>query len=194
VHFVLASRNAHKLRELEALLAPHRLEALPADVELPPESGKTFAENALLKAAAAARETGRVSVADDSGIAVTALDGGPGIHSARFAGERASDEENLAKLLREVGDATDRRAAYVCALALVEPDGELKVFEARCEGRLTESPRGSGGFGYDPIFVPDEYSDAPARTMAELSPAEKDAISHRGRAAARLLAWLSSRQ
>jgi XTP/dITP diphosphohydrolase len=194
VHFVLASRNAHKLRELEALLAPHRLEALPADVELPPESGKTFAENALLKAAAAARETGRPSVADDSGIAVTALDGGPGIHSARFAGERASDEENLAKLLRELESAADRRAAYVCALALVEPGGERKVFEARCEGRLTESPRGSGGFGYDPIFVPDEYSDAPARTMAELSPEEKDAISHRGRAAARLLAWLSSRR
>jgi XTP/dITP diphosphohydrolase len=193
VHFVLASRNAHKLRELEALLAPHRLEALPADVELPPESGTTFAENALLKAAAATCGTGRPSVADDSGIAVAALDGGPGIHSARFAGEGASDEENLRKLLRELQGATDRRAAYVCALALVEPGGERKVFEARCEGRLTESPRGSGGFGYDPIFVPDEYSHGPERTMAELSAAEKDAISHRGRAATKLLAWLSSR-
>ena len=194
MHFVLASRNAHKLRELEALLAPHRLEALPADVELPPESGTTFSENALLKAAAAARATGRPSVADDSGIAVAALDGGPGIYSARFAGEGASDQENLEKLLRELEGATDRSAAYVCALVLVEPGGERKVFEGRCEGRLTDSPRGSGGFGYDPIFVPDEYSAGPERTMAELSAQEKDAISHRGRAAAKLLAWLSSRQ
>ena len=194
MHFVLASRNAHKLRELEALLAPHGLEALPAEVELPPENGATFSENALVKAAAAARATGRPSVADDSGIAVAALDGGPGIHSARFAGEGASDQENLAKLLRELEGATDRRAAYVCALALVEPGGERKVFEARCEGRLTDSPRGSGGFGYDPIFVPDVYSHGPERTMAELPASEKDAISHRGRAAAKLLAWLSSRQ
>jgi XTP/dITP diphosphohydrolase len=193
VRFVLASRNAHKLRELGALLAPHRLEALPADVELPHESGTTFAENALLKAEAAARATGRPSIADDSGIAVAALGGGPGIYSARFAGEGATDEENLAKLLRELEGVTDRRAAYVCALALVEPEGERKVFEASCEGRLTERPQGSGGFGYDPAFVPDEYANGPERTMAELAPAEKDAISHRGRAASKLLAWLSSR-
>jgi XTP/dITP diphosphohydrolase len=190
VHLVLASRNAHKLRELGALLAPHELEALPADVELPPESGTTFAENALLKADAAARATGRPSVADDSGIAVAALGGGPGIYSARFAGEGASDEENLAKLLREV-PVEDRRVAYVCALAYSTPDGDVHVVEGRCEGVLAEEPRGAGGFGYDPAFVPVDRDDG--RTMSELSPEEKDAISHRGRAARAFLAWLSER-
>jgi XTP/dITP diphosphohydrolase len=193
VQFVLASRNLHKLRELEALLGPHGLEPLPPDLELPPETGTTFAENASVKALAAARGTGRTALADDSGIAVAALGGAPGIHSARFAGKDATDEENLAKLLRELEGAPDRRAAYVCALALVEPGGEPRVFEARCEGRLIEDPRGSGGFGYDPIFVPDDYVDGPERTMAELAPAQKDAISHRGRAARALLAWLASR-
>jgi XTP/dITP diphosphohydrolase len=191
VRFVVASRNLHKVKELEALLEPHRLEALPAGVELPPETGSTFAENAIVKAAAAAAATGRPALADDSGIEVAALDGRPGIHSARYAGEGATDEENLAKLLREVEGKENRRAAYVCALALIAPGGEQKVFEGRCEGRLTDAPRGSGGFGYDPIFVPDDYANG--RTMAELSPAEKDAISHRGRAAARLRGWLESR-
>jgi XTP/dITP diphosphohydrolase len=194
VDFVLASRNLHKLRELEALLGPHRLEPLPAGVELPPETGTTFAENALLKASAAGAGTGRPAIADDSGIAVRALGGRPGIHSARFAGEGASDQENLAKLLRDLDGAEDRSAAYVCALALVEPGGEQRVFQARCEGRLTDRPRGSGGFGYDPIFVPDEHAAGPERTMAELEPAEKDAISHRGRAARLLLDWLSARR
>jgi XTP/dITP diphosphohydrolase len=194
VRFVLASRNRHKLKELEALLVPHRLEALPTSVELPPEEGTTLAENAFAKAAGAARGTGRPAVADDSGIEVAALGGRPGIHSARFAGVGATDEENVAKLLRELEQETDRRAAYVCALALVEPEGERMIFEGRCEGRVVERPRGSGGFGYDPIFVPDDYDYTPERTMAELSPAEKDAISHRGRAAAKLLGWLSSRR
>jgi XTP/dITP diphosphohydrolase len=189
---VLASRNAHKLRELEALLDPHRLEALPDGVELPPEHGASFAENASAKALAVAEGTGRASLADDSGIAVAALGGRPGIHSARYAGERATDEENLAKLLRDLQGTSDRRAAYVCALALAEPGREPRIFEARCEGRITTAPRGSGGFGYDPIFVPDEYAAGPERTMAELSRPEKDAISHRGRAARELLAWLGS--
>ena len=193
MRFVLATRNLHKLRELEALLEPHRLEALPADVELPPEGGTTFAENALAKSAAAAGATGMPALADDSGIAVAALDGRPGIHSARYAGENATDEENLAKLLQELDGESDRRAAYVCALALVEPDGQRKIFEGRCEGRLIDRPRGSGGFGYDPIFVPDDDEDEAERTMAELPPAEKDALSHRGRAAAQLLRWLAGR-
>ena len=114
--------------------------------------------------------------------------GRPGIHSARYAGEGASDEENLAKLLREVAAAGDeRRAAYVCALALIEADGAEHVFEARCEGRLVDAPRGEGGFGYDPAFVPDDTGPEDERTMSELSQAEKNEISHRGRAA-RLLA------
>jgi XTP/dITP diphosphohydrolase len=194
VRFVLASRNRHKLRELEALLRPHLLEPLPAEFELPPEVGATFAENALTKATAAALVTGELSIADDSGIEVAALDGRPGIHSARFAGDGASDEENLAKLLDEMKGATDRRAAYVCAIGLVEPGGERRLFEGRCEGRLIREPRGSGGFGYDPIFVPGDYARGPERTMAELTPGEKDAISHRGRAAGQLLAWLSARR
>jgi XTP/dITP diphosphohydrolase len=187
----LASRNAHKARELEVLLAPWTLEPLPPEVRLPPETGATFAENAALKAVAAARATGRATVADDSGIEAVALGGAPGIRSARFAGEAASDEENLAKLLRDVPAGGDRRVAYVCALAYADPDGERGVVEGRCEGVLAEEPRGSGGFGYDPAFVPTELGDG--RTMAELDPDEKHAISHRGRAARALLVWLGGR-
>jgi len=191
VRLVLASRNAHKLRELNLLLAPHELVPLPDSVELPPETGTTFAENALVKARTAAAATGMVAVADDSGIEAAALDGAPGIYSARFAGEGASDGDNLAKLLRDVPPDGDTRVAYVCALVLVEPDGDELVAEARCRGRLTHHPRGDGGFGYDPAVVSDDYDDG--RTMAELSPAEKDAISHRGRAARKLLALIEAR-
>ncbi|HYI79354.1 MAG TPA: non-canonical purine NTP pyrophosphatase [Thermoleophilaceae bacterium] len=191
MRLVLASRNAHKLRELNLLLAPHELVPLPDSVELPPETGTTFAENALVKARTAAAATGMVAVADDSGIEAAALDGAPGIYSARFAGEGASDGDNLAKLLRDVPPDGDTRVAYVCALVLVEPDGDELVAEARCRGRLTHHPRGDGGFGYDPAVVSDDYDDG--RTMAELSPAEKDAISHRGRAARKLLALIEAR-
>jgi XTP/dITP diphosphohydrolase len=188
VELVLSTRNPHKLREFEPLLAPYRVLPLPEDVELPPETGTTFAENALIKARAAADATGQVAIADDSGIAAAALDGRPGVYSARYAGERASDEENLAKLLREVPDDGDRSVAYVCALAYVDPDGQTHVVEGRCEGALAHEPRGDGGFGYDPAFLPADRDDG--RTMAELSPEEKDAISHRGRAARALLEWL----
>ena len=177
---VLATRNEHKLRELSGLLGGVDLEPLPEEVLLPPETGTTFEANALVKARAAATATGLPAVADDSGIAAEALGGAPGIYSARYAGENATDEENLAKLLREV-PADDRRVAYVCALAYVEPGGREEVVVGRCEGVLIEEPRGEGGFGYDPAFVPDLYSDG--RTMSELSQKEKDAISHRGRAA-----------
>jgi XTP/dITP diphosphohydrolase len=185
VRLVLASRNPHKLRELGPLLGPHELEPLPADVELPPETGETFAQNALAKARAASRARGRPAVADDSGIEAAALGGAPGVRSARYAGEGASDEQNLAKLLREVPPDGDRRVAYVCALAYAEPGGAEHLVEGRCEGTLALEPRGSGGFGYDPAFMPDDHPDG--RTMAELSAEEKDAISHRGRAARALL-------
>jgi XTP/dITP diphosphohydrolase len=188
VRLVLASRNAHKLRELSLLLAPHELVPLPDSVELPPETGATFAANALVKARTAAAATGMPAVADDSGIEAAALGGAPGIYSARFAGEDASDEDNLAKLLRGVPPSGDTRVAYACALALAEPGGRERVVEGRCGGRLTHRPRGEGGFGYDPAVVPDDYDDG--RTMAELTVAEKDAISHRGRAARALLELL----
>jgi XTP/dITP diphosphohydrolase len=180
VRAVLATRNEHKLRELAELLRGVSLEPLPAEVELPPETGTTFADNALVKARVAATATGLPAIADDSGIEAAALSGAPGVWSARYAGEGASDEENLAKLLREVpGD--DRRVSYVCVLAYVEPGGRKEIVHGRCDGTLALEPRGSGGFGYDPAFMPLDYDDG--RTMAELSQAEKDAISHRGRAA-----------
>jgi XTP/dITP diphosphohydrolase len=191
VDLVLATRNPHKLREFRALLEPHRVVPLPDDVDLPPETGETFEENAVVKAQAAGQATGMAAIADDSGIAASALGGRPGVRSARYAGEGASDEENLAKLLREVPDDGDRAVAYVCALAFVGPDGATRVFEGRCAGTLAHEPRGSGGFGYDPAFVPADRDDG--RTMAELTPEEKDAISHRGRAARALLQWLDGR-
>jgi XTP/dITP diphosphohydrolase len=190
---LLASHNEHKRRELARMLDGHEVEMLPADVTLPPEDGETFLENALGKASAAARATGRVSIADDSGIEAAALGGAPGVRSARYAGENASDQENLAKLLREAPAGS--ALAYVCALVYVDPHapGEERVFEARCTGRLAERPRGARGFGYDPAFLPDERSPEggpAAQTMAELSDRQKDAISHRGRAARALLSWL----
>jgi XTP/dITP diphosphohydrolase len=191
VELVLATRNPHKLREFVPLLAPHQVIPLPDEVELPPETGDTFAENASVKARVAADATGKPAFADDSGIAAAALGGRPGVRSARYAGEHASDEENLAKLLREVPDE-DRRVAYVCAIAYAEPGGgglaDVHVVEERCEGMLAHEPRGDGGFGYDPAFLPSDRDDD--RTMAELTPEEKDAISHRGRAARAFLAWL----
>ena len=184
---VVATRNEHKLRELSELLSDLRLVPLSDEVELPPEGGDTFTANALAKARAAHAATGGAALADDSGIEAAALSGAPGVRSARYAGKDASDEENLAKLLRDVGG--DRRVAYVCVLAYVNPFGEEGVFEGRCEGLLAEHPRGSGGFGYDPAFLPNEVPDG--RTMAELSPREKNAISHRGRAARMLAAHLA---
>ena len=176
---VLATRNAHKVREFDALLKPYEVGPLPDEVVLPPETGSTFAENALVKARTAAQALGVPAIADDSGIESTALGGAPGVRSARFAGEHATDEANLAKLLDEAPAGS--ALAYVCALAYVAPDGTEHLVEGRCTGTLAAEPRGSGGFGYDPAFVPDDLDGG--RTMAELTPAEKDAISHRGRAA-----------
>ncbi|HTT27193.1 MAG TPA: RdgB/HAM1 family non-canonical purine NTP pyrophosphatase [Solirubrobacteraceae bacterium] len=186
---VLATRNAHKVVEMQRLLEPAGIavEALPDDVELPPEDGLTFADNALVKALAAARATGRPAIADDSGVEAAELGGAPGVRSARFAGENATDEENLAKLVAEA--PVDSRLRYVCALAYVNPEtGEERVFFGDCRGRLARERAGSNGFGYDPVFVPDATGDN--RTMAELTDAEKDAISHRGHAVRLLTRWL----
>jgi XTP/dITP diphosphohydrolase len=188
VRLLLATRNAHKLRELAELMRPFELDPLPEEVQLPPETGTTFADNALAKARAAAVATGAPSIADDSGIEAAALSGAPGVWSARYAGEHASDEENLRKLLEEVPAQGDRRVAYVCALAYVEPGGRSEVVHGRCEGVLAHEPRGTGGFGYDPAFVPADHPGE--QTMAELEPEEKAAISHRARAARRLVALL----
>jgi XTP/dITP diphosphohydrolase len=189
---VLATRNEHKRREFARLLEHGdgaqavQLLALPDGLELPPEHGQTFAENALAKARAAAA-SGRASIADDSGIEAQALGGAPGVRSARYAGEHASDEQNLSKLLREAPAGSGLR--YVCALAYADGErGVERVFEGRCSGRLAAEPRGANGFGYDPAFVPDEQRGE--LTMAELPDASKDAISHRGRAARALLQWL----
>ena len=188
---VVATRNEHKLRELSEALPGIALEPLPPEVELPPEDGETFAENALGKARAAHRAAGGRAIADDSGIEAAALGGRPGVRSARYAGEDATDEENLAKLLDEVGRTDNRRVAYVCALAFVDEDGTERVFEGRCEGVLAEQPRGAGGFGYDPAFIPDDTGPGDERTMAELPPGEKHSISHRGRAARAFAAHLA---
>lgn len=185
---VLATRNAHKVGELQAILAPHLpgVEVLAVgDPSLPDvpevaETEVTFAGNALLKARAVSAATGLVALADDSGIAVDVLGGAPGIFSARWAGRHGDDAANLALLLAQVADVPEphRGAAFVCAAALVTPDGREHVELGELRGTLAREPRGAGGFGYDPALVP-EGRDV---SCAELAPAEKDAISHRGRA------------
>jgi XTP/dITP diphosphohydrolase len=190
---VVATRNEHKLRELGEIVTGVELEPLPPDVELPPEDGASFADNALIKARAARRATGTTAIADDSGIEARALGGAPGVRSARFAGPEATDEQNLGKLLRELDRGDDRAVAYVCVIAHVDEHGDETLFEGRCEGTLAREPRGSGGFGYDPAFVPAATGPDDDRTMAELSAEEKHAISHRGRAARRLAEFLSRR-
>jgi len=187
---IVATRNDHKLRELGEILAGVELVPLPEDVELPPETGETFTENALIKARAAHEATGAPAIADDSGIAARALGGRPGVHSARFAGENATDEENLQLLIDSLRDEEDRAVAYVCVIAYVDADGNESTYEGRCEGELILEPRGTGGFGYDPAVVPVDTGPGDNRTMAELAPEEKHAISHRGRAARELAAAL----
>jgi XTP/dITP diphosphohydrolase len=191
---VVATRNAHKLRELEEILTGYELVELPEDVELPPEDGETFRDNALIKARAARAATGGAAIADDSGIAAAALEGAPGVRSARFAGPDASDEDNLDLLLTSLEGEGDRGVAYVCALAYVDEDEDELVVEGRCEGELAAEPRGGGGFGYDPAFIPVDTGPEDSRTMAELSAAEKHSLSHRGRAARALDRALEERR
>jgi XTP/dITP diphosphohydrolase len=192
VKVLLATRNPGKLAELRRMLADGPVEVLGlADVaEFPeaPETGATFAENALAKARDAAAATGLPSVADDSGLAVEALNGMPGVLSARWCGRHGDDVANLELLLGQLADVPDerRRAAFVCAAALVVPGGPETVVHGEWPGRIVRAPRGTGGFGYDPIFVP----DGEERTSAELTPEEKDAASHRGRAMRALLPHL----
>jgi XTP/dITP diphosphohydrolase len=182
--YLLASRNAKKLAELRRILAGADIDVVglddvPSYVEAP-ETGLTFADNALLKAREGVKHTGLPTIADDSGIAVDALNGMPGVFSARWAGKHGDDRANLELLLAQVGDVPDEHlgAAFVCAAALVRPDGEELVTHGEQRGRLIRVPRGDGGFGYDPIFL----ADGQERTNAELTSAEKDAISHRGKA------------
>jgi XTP/dITP diphosphohydrolase len=188
MRLVLATRNDHKVRELERLIDGVAIEPLPAHVALPPEDGESFAANALGKARAAAAALGRPAIADDSGVEAAALGGAPGIRSARFAGPVATDAENLGRLRAEAPPGSGLR--YVCVMAYAEPGGLERTFTGVCDGTLAHQARGTGGFGYDPAFLPADVLDG--RTMAELSDAEKDAISHRGRAARALLAWLRS--
>jgi XTP/dITP diphosphohydrolase len=183
---ILATRNPGKLAELRRILAAAGLGVTVADLDDVPgmpevaETGRTFAENALLKARAVAAFTGLPAVADDSGLCVDALNGMPGVLSARWSGRHGDDEANLRLLLGQIADvpAGERGARFVCAAALVLPSGTEHVVEGTVHGRLTGSPRGSNGFGYDPIFVPDGFE----LTTAQMSADAKDKISHRGRA------------
>jgi XTP/dITP diphosphohydrolase len=190
---LLATRNRKKLDELRRILAPQvSVQVLGLDeveaYDEAPETGATFADNALLKASEAVRHTGLIAVADDSGLAVDALNGMPGVLSARWAGVAKDDEANLELVLEQLADTPEERlgAAFVCAAALVTPTGTRLVREGRMPGRLIRQPRGRNGFGYDPIFVPDGHE----LTSAELEPAIKDEISHRGKALRALLPYL----
>lgn len=183
---VVASHNAGKIVEIEELLAPYAIAALGAaalGLPEPEETGQTFEENAALKARAAAEASGLVALADNSGLVVPALGGAPGIYSARWAGPEKNFRLAMARVERELGPQ-DRRAHFVAVLALAWPDGEEALFRGEAHGNLTFPPRGTRGFGYDPIFVPDGY----AETFGEMDPALKHQISHRARAFAKLVA------
>ena len=183
---VLATRNQHKVAELRRIFEGAGLDVeLVGTDEFPdlpdvPETGTTFAANALLKAKDVSQRTGLVAIADDSGLSVDALNGMPGILSARWAGSHGDDKANLDLVLAQLADVPESRrgAAFHCAAAVATPDGDERVVEGVLEGSLITEPRGSNGFGYDPIFTPRGY----VLTTAELTPAEKDAISHRGQA------------
>jgi XTP/dITP diphosphohydrolase len=184
----LATTNVGKARELARLLT---VPVEPVDGWDPPEEdGETFEDNALLKARAARAQAPAQAtvVADDSGLEVDALDGEPGVRSARFGGEGLDDAGRVDHLLARLGDARERGARFVCVLVAIAPDGHETVVRGTLEGRIASAPRGAGGFGYDPVFVP----EGETRTVAELAPDEKDAISHRGRAARALVAALGS--
>lgn len=189
IQLLLATRNRGKIAELQAMLGPlvEVVSLADLDIDSPEETGATFAENAALKARHGAEASGLVTVADDSGIEVDALDGAPGIRSARYAGEPGDDERNRVKLLEEMrGVLTERRSArFVSEIAVATPGGEVRTFRGTLDGQVAETPRGSGGFGYDSLLqLPD------GRTVAELSPEEKNAISHRGVALRNALPYL----
>lgn len=193
---VVATGNAHKVTEIEAILAPvmpgtsfYALGEL-GDFPEPVENGDSFTENAIIKAQAACEQTGLPAVADDSGLVVDALSGEPGIMSARWAGVHGDDARNNAKLMREMEGVADedRTARFHSSVVLIYPDGSVLTGEGDCEGMIGREPKGENGFGYDPLFWP---AETPGRTMAELEPAEKNAVSHRGYALADLARQLS---
>jgi XTP/dITP diphosphohydrolase len=192
---LLATRNAHKTREIQRILGPHfvvRDLCKHPEISEIEESGKSFEENAALKAIAASKELPELVIADDSGLEVDALNGAPGIYSARYAGETATDQENNDKLLHELerADASkDRRSArFRCVLALAREGQILGTFEGVVEGTIVDLPRGNCGFGYDPVFLPTGLN----KTFGELAPAEKDRLSHRGRALEKLSAFIKA--
>lgn len=193
--FIIASNNAHKVSELDRILKPLGITALTAkqagvnlsEVE---ETGLTFAENARLKAEAAFKKCGMPSIADDSGLMVDALNGAPGIYSARYAGEGASDSDKINKLLTELKDVPEnnRTAAFVCSICCILESGEIIEVSGRCEGKIAFEPKGEGGFGYDPVFIAEN-----GKSFAELSSDEKDKLSHRGNALRALKAELEKK-
>ncbi len=189
---VLATRNPGKISEIKALLPGVRIEpaASFAGCPEPEETGGTFEENALIKARAVSRYTGRTALADDSGLEVDALDGAPGVHSARYAGPDATDLDNIRHLLDALDGIpdTDRTARFRCVMAVVAPDGRTWTEEGVCEGRILQVPRGESGFGYDPLFVPAGYEN----TFAELSAGVKNRISHRALALGRTVEVLKA--
>jgi XTP/dITP diphosphohydrolase len=188
---LVATGSAHKLIELQRLFGDLPIDLVTLrDVGITdeaPEDGATFEENALQKARWYAQASGEWTLADDSGLEVAALNGAPGVYTRRYAGPDATDQQNYEKLLTETAGVADRSARFVCTMALIDPvNGSARTFRGECPGTLTTAPRGEFGFGYDPIFEVD------GRTMAERAPAEKDALSHRGRAAALVAAALRS--
>ena len=187
-----ASGNKHKVAEIAAMLAPHGWEVVPLGLTVE-EDAPTFAGNAEKKARAALAASGLPSLADDSGLEVDALDGAPGVLSARYAGEPCDDAANNRKLLGALAGEPDARrtARFRCALVFVDADGTRLATDGTCEGRIGHAPRGSGGFGYDPLFLVD--GDARGRTMAELLPDEKNRISHRARALEKMVRALDER-
>ncbi|GAA0592371.1 RdgB/HAM1 family non-canonical purine NTP pyrophosphatase [Caenispirillum bisanense] len=183
---VVASHNPGKVREINELLRPYGVEAVSAgdlDLPEPEETGLTFVANAELKALAAATAAGLPALADDSGLAVAALDGAPGIYSARWGGPKKDFAMAMERVHREIGANPDRRAHFVCALCLAWPDGHVETFEGKVNGELVWPPRGSRGFGYDPMFVPGGYDI----TFGEMEPEKKHAMSHRAKAFALLV-------
>lgn len=176
--FIIATHNKNKLNELERILAPLKIDIATAQLDEVEEIGTTFAENAFLKADAACRQTGKPAVADDSGLMVDALNGAPGVYSARYAGEGASDSDRIRKLLLHLKDVPEekRTAKFVCSICCVYPGGDKIVAQGECVGTIGFEPRGSDGFGYDPVFLVN------GKSFAELTTQEKDNISHRGRA------------
>lgn len=185
---VVATHNQGKLQEIKAILAPLGLKILSLKdfPELPEvvEDGLTFAENAEKKAREVARKTGRMTIADDSGLAVDALQGRPGVFSSRYAGEKATDRQRYEKLLAEMAGIPERQrgANFICSIAVASPGGQVALAEGKCRGRIAFAPRGNQGFGYDPVFYLPEFG----KTLAEVSPEIKNLISHRARALEKL--------